>query len=67
MAPRGERNVGLTFAAAGAGIMGASVVFGLTTESGAADWIGIATAIAGSIMVMTGLFRALRSGTPHAG
>jgi hypothetical protein len=47
--------------------MGASVVFGLTTESGAVDWIGIVTATAGLIMVLTGLFRAFRSGTPHAG
>ena len=67
MAPREEKSVGLTLAAAGAGIMGVSVVFGLTTESGAVDWIGIVTATAGSIMVLTGLFRAFRSGTPHAG
>jgi hypothetical protein len=67
MAPREEKNVGLTLAAAGAGIMGASVVFGLTTESGAVDWIGIVTATAGLIMVLTGLFRAFRSGAPHAG
>lgn len=67
MAQREGKNVGLTLAAAGAGIMGASVVFGLTTESGAVDWIGIVTATAGLIMVMTGLFRGFRSGTPHAG
>jgi hypothetical protein len=67
MAPREEKSVGLTLAAAGAGIMGVSVVFGLTTESGAVDWIGIVTATAGLIMVLTGLFRAFRSGTPHAG
>ena len=67
MAPGEEKNVGLTLAAAGAGIVGASLVFGLTTESGAVDWIGIVTATAGLIMVLTGLFRAFRSGTPHAG
>jgi hypothetical protein len=67
MAPREEKSVGLTLAAAGAGIMGVSVVFGLTTESGAVDWIGIVTATAGLIMILTGLFRAFRSGTPHAG
>jgi hypothetical protein len=67
MAPREEKDVGLTLAAAGAGILGASVVFGLTTESGAVDWIGIVTATAGLIMVLTGLFRAFRSGTPRAG
>jgi hypothetical protein len=67
MTPREEKSVGLTLAAAGAGIMGASVVFGLTTESGGVDWIGIVMATAGLIMVLTGLFRAFRSGTPHAG
>jgi len=67
MAPRGEKSVGLTLAAAGAGIMGASVVLGLTTESGAIDWIGMVTATAGLIMVLTGLFGAFRSGTPHPG
>jgi hypothetical protein len=67
MRPRREKNVGLTLAAAGAGIMGASVVLGLTTENGAVDWIGIVTATAGLIMVLTGLFRALGPGTPHTG
>ena len=67
MATREEKNLGLTLAAAGTGILGASVVFGLTTESGAVDWIGIVTATAGLIMVLTGLFRAFRSGTPRAG
>ena len=67
MAPREEKNVGLTLAAAGSGIIGASVVLGLTTESGAVDWIGIVTATAGLIMVLTGLLRAFRPGTPHTG
>ena len=65
MAPRGERTAGLMLAAAGAGIIGASVVFGLTTESGAIDWIGIVTATAGLIMVLTGLFRVYRPSAPH--
>ena len=67
MAPTGEKNLALTLAAAGAGIMGAAVVFGLTTETGAIDWVGIVMATAGLIMVLTGLFRAYRSGAPHAG
>ena len=67
MTARGEKSVGLTLAAAGVGIMGASVVFGLTTESGAIDWVGIATATAGFIMVLTGLFRAYRPSAPHTG
>ncbi len=62
-----ERDVGLTIAAAGVGIMGASVVFGLTTDSGAIDWVEVVTATAGLIMVLTGLFRAHRPGTPHTG
>jgi predicted Rossmann-fold nucleotide-binding protein len=52
---------------AGAGIMGAAVVLGLTTDSGAIDWIGIVTATAGLIMVLTGLFRVYRPGAPHTG
>ena len=64
---KGEKNVGLGLAAAGAGIIGVSAVFGLTTESGAVDWIGIVTAAAGLIMVLTGLLRAYRPGKPHAG
>ena len=67
MATNGEKKVGLTLAAAGVGIMGASVVFGLTTDSGTVDWVGIITATAGMIMVLTGLFRAHRPGTPRTG
>ena len=59
MAPR-DKNVGL--ALAGAGIMGASVVFGLITDTGAIDWVGIIMATAGLIMVVTGLFRTYRPG-----
>jgi hypothetical protein len=65
MAPRRERNVGLALAAAGAGIIGASVVFGLTTESGTIDWVGIVTAAAGLVMVLTGLFRTYGPRSPH--
>ena len=67
MATKGEKNVGLTLAAAGAGIIGAAVVFGLTTDSGAIDWVGIVMATAGLIMVLTGLFRAYGPGASHAG
>ena len=65
MAAKEEKRVGLTLAAAGVGIIGAAVVFGMTTASGGPDWVGIITAIAGLIMVITGLFRAYRSSTPH--
>jgi hypothetical protein len=67
MAPRAERNAGLSLAAAGVGIMGASVVFGLTTDSGAVDWVGVIMATAGLIIVLTGLIRSWRPGTPHTG
>ena len=66
MATRGDRNVGLSFAAAGAGIIGVAVVLGLTTASGGPDWVGIITATAGLIMVVAGLVRAFRSGTRTA-
>jgi len=62
MEPRGEKHAGLTLAAAGAGIIGASVAFGLTTNSGAIDWVGIVMATAGLIMLVTGLFRTYRPG-----
>ena len=64
MATRAERSVGLTLAAAGVGIVGVAVVFGLTTESGGPDWVGIITAAAGVVMAVTGLFRAFRKGRP---
>jgi hypothetical protein len=54
-----------SLAAAGVGIIGVAVVFGLTTASGTADWVGIITALAGVVMVLTGLMRAFRGGTPH--
>ena len=57
MAAEADRNVGLSLAAAGVGIIGAAVVFGLTTAEGGPDWVGIITAAAGLIMVATGLLR----------
>jgi len=54
-----------SLAAAGVGIIGVAVVFGLTTASGDPDWVGIITALAGVVMVLTGLFRAFRGGTPE--
>jgi hypothetical protein len=66
MPTRGERNVGLSLAAAGVGIIGVAVVFGLKTAGGGPDWVGITTAIAGLIMTLTGLFRAFRKGRPNA-
>ena len=65
MAATGARNAGLALAAAGVGIMGVAMVFGLTTADGGPDWVGVVTAVAGLIMVATGLFRAFRRGAPH--
>jgi len=61
------KNVGLTLAAAGVGIIGVAIVFGLTTSSGDPDWVGIITLLAGLTMTITGLVRAYRKGTPEAG
>jgi hypothetical protein len=65
MTTRGERNVGLSLAAAGLGVIGVAVVFGLTTDSGGPDWIGIITLAAGALMAITGLFTAFRNRGPH--
>lgn len=54
-------------AGAGVGIVGVAFVFGLTTEAGGRDWVGVITAIAGGVMIVTSLSRAFRAGTPHAG
>ena len=60
-----NRKVGLSLAWAGVGVIGAAIVFGLTTDSGGPDWVGIITAIAGAIMTFTGLFQAFRGDMPH--
>ena len=65
MTPKGARNVGMSLAAAGVGIVGVAIVFGLTTESGDPDWVGIVTAMAGFVMIVTGLYRAYRTPRPH--
>lgn len=52
------RNVGLSLAAAGVGIVGVAIAFGLTTSNGDPDWVGIITLVAGVTMTITGLVRA---------
>jgi hypothetical protein len=64
-ATNGDKRTGLALAGAGVGIIGASIVFGLTTIDGAIDWVGVIMAAAGLIMVLTGLFRANRPGASH--
>jgi hypothetical protein len=65
MTTRRDKNVGLSLAGAGLGIVGVAIVFGLTTDGGSLDWVGIVTAIAGVVMTLTGLFQFFRGGTPH--
>ena len=60
-----KKKVGLSLAAAGVGMIGVAIVFGLTTDNGGPDWVGITTAIAGVVMTFTGLFQALRGDTPR--
>jgi hypothetical protein len=40
-------------------------VFGLTTDGGGLDWIGIITLAAGALMAITRLFTAFRNRGPH--
>lgn len=65
MTTRRERKVGLSLAGAGVGTIGVAIVFGLTTASGGPDWVGIITAIAGVVMIFTGLVQAFRGEAPH--
>lgn len=62
MDPRDERDRGWMWFVVGLGVVVLSVlVFGLTTESGALDWVSIVTAAAGVLMAITGLYVAIRS------
>jgi predicted anti-sigma-YlaC factor YlaD len=45
----------------------AVLMFGLTTDSGAIDWISVITAAAGFVMVGTGLFLMFRADEPRTG
>jgi hypothetical protein len=60
-----KRKVGLSLAGAGVGVIGVAIVFGLTTDSGGPDWVGIITALAGVVMTFTGLIEAFHGDTPH--
>jgi hypothetical protein len=65
-----ERNVGLALIAVGAAIVVLAVLlFGLTTDSGAVDWISVITAVAGLGVAYSGLSLAIRGrgGKPAAG
>jgi len=59
----GQRALGLLFA--GLGLVYtvlAVLLFGLTTDGGAIDWVSVITAAAGIGLVATGLYLALRLG-----
>ena len=68
----GEReNVGLSVFAAGVAIVVVAVLlFGVTTGTGAVDWVSIVAAIAGAVMAVGGLYIMSRKGgtrgTPHS-
>lgn len=56
-----ERGRGLVLVTAGLTVVVLAVLlFGLTTDSGEADWVSIITAVAGAVMVVTGLYIGLR-------
>lgn len=57
-----RRTVGLAFSAAGAAAIAIALLFGLTTEGGGPDWVGIITVVAGAVLVVEGLVMALRGG-----
>ena len=52
-----ERKVGLSLAGAGIGVIGVAIVFGLTTDSGDLDWVGIITAFFGGPFFLFLLYR----------
>jgi hypothetical protein len=66
MEERPERSRALSLIAGGLAVVVVAVLlFGLETDSGEPDWISIIMALAGAVMVVTGLIFALRNrGTP---
>ena len=65
MSSRGEISVRLI----SAGVMAivAAFAFGLRTPTGGPDWIGIAMAVAGLVIVLAGVVPRFRSGASHTG
>ena len=64
-----DRKRGLSLVVAGIGMtVFAVILVGLTTASGAADWVSIATGAAGLVMVVSGLVLAFGHGetTPRS-
>lgn len=61
-----RRIVGMAFSGAGVAAIAMALLFGLTTESGGPDWVGIITVVAGAVLVVEGLVMALRGGGSHS-
>jgi len=62
MEARAQRDLGLAMAAAGLAILVlALLLFGLTTASGALDWVSIFTAVGGLVLAGVGLYLAFHS------
>ncbi len=58
-----ERNQGLAQVATGLAVVVLAVLlFGVTTDSGAPDWVSIITTVAGVLMVALGVFTIVHSG-----
>jgi hypothetical protein len=63
---KSERNQGLAFAATGLSVVVAAVLlFGLTTATGAIDMVSVITAVAGGMLVATGLYQAFHHRRAH--
>jgi hypothetical protein len=70
MERRSGKILGISMTALGlAVIVLAVLLFGLTTDSGAVDWVSIITAVAGVVLAATGLNQIFRGGgtSPRAG
>jgi hypothetical protein len=64
-APR-ERSLGLAFVAAGiATVVLAVLLFGLTTASGALDWVSVVTAFGGLVLAAEGFFMTFHTSVHH--
>lgn len=60
MKPPGRTRASMLISVGTVVVVLAVLMFGLTTDSGAVDWVSVITAAAGFVMVGTGLFVAYR-------
>ncbi len=70
MEPKQSRILGMAMSVSGvAAIVLAVLLFGVTQEDGGPDWVSIITAVAGFVMLATGLYTLVHNKggrTPHA-